>query len=124
MFYVKYQDNYACKFKVLLHNYLLVFNVRATARASIYQFREIFKPTNLLVILQQLLRERDRMSAFIENILQKLLTPDSSIIKHATKQLLEFYVSEKCINGFFDIVKTSTTSQVDYIQALSRSNQV
>ncbi|CAF0848327.1 unnamed protein product [Brachionus calyciflorus] len=45
--------------------------------------------------------------SYIESILQKLLTPDSNVIKQATKQLLDYFVSEKCVIGLFDVLKNS-----------------
>jgi len=50
--------------------------------------------------------------SFIESVLQRLLVPDSAVIKQATKQLLEYFVSEKCIFGLFDVLKTSQDKQV------------
>jgi len=50
--------------------------------------------------------------SFIESVLQRLLVPDSAVIKQATKQLLEYFVSEKCIFGLFEVLKTSQDKQV------------
>lgn len=51
------------------------------------------------------------MSNYIENVLQRLLVPDSSIIKQATKQLMEYFVSEKCVFGLFEVLKSSSEKQ-------------
>ena len=53
--------------------------------------------------------------SYIESVLQRLLIPDSSIIKQATKQLLEYFISEKCITGLFEVLKTSNDSQVNFL---------
>ena len=52
------------------------------------------------------------MSSYIESVLQRLLIPDSAIIKQATKQLLDYFVSEKCVFGLYEVLKTSKDKQV------------
>jgi hypothetical protein len=52
--------------------------------------------------------------SYIESVLQRLLIPDSAIIKQATKQLLEYFISEKCVTGLFEVLKTSKESQVKF----------
>lgn len=51
------------------------------------------------------------MSSYIESVLQRLLIPDSAIIKQATKQLLDYFVSEKCVFGLYEVLKTSKDKQ-------------
>lgn len=51
------------------------------------------------------------MNNYIESVLQRLLIPDSAVIKQATKQLLEYFVSEKCVLGLFEVLKTSPEKQ-------------
>lgn len=51
------------------------------------------------------------MSSYIEQILQRLLTPDSNVIKQATKQLLDYFVSDKCINGLIEVLRSSQSIQ-------------
>ena len=58
-------------------------------------------------------QKKNLKMSYIESVLQRLLIPDSSIIKQATKQLLEYFVSEKCIQGLFEVLNTSTNSQVN-----------
>ena len=50
--------------------------------------------------------------SFIESVLQRLLVPDSAVIKQATKQLLDYFVSEKCVFGLFEVLRTSQEKQV------------
>jgi len=53
--------------------------------------------------------------SFIESVLQRLLVPDSAVIKQATKQLLDYFVSEKCVFGLFEVLKTSQDKQVKHL---------
>lgn len=51
------------------------------------------------------------MSNYIESVLQRLMIPDSAVIKQATKQLLDYFVSEKCTSGLFEVLKSSKEKQ-------------
>lgn len=51
------------------------------------------------------------MSHYIESVLQRLLIPDNAIIKQATKQLLDYFVSDKCVSGLFEVLKSSREKQ-------------
>ena len=55
------------------------------------------------------------MSNYAESIIQKLLTPDTDLIKQATKQLLEYFVSDKSFVGIFEVLKSSKNAQVTFI---------
>lgn len=89
-----------------------IFQIIWTLQILPYKFGE-----SLILIPKQffILRKSDiseAMSSYIESVLQRLLIPDSAIIKQATKQLLDYFVSEKCVLGLYEVLKTSKDKQV------------